>query len=66
MLKLLMRIFGLDLSDEDIKTHKLLNKYGGKIVVGDRGGFRHEFPSKELENAYWQEVLKETRRGWRR
>ena len=52
------------LSETIDKKQNKLDKYGGKIIISERGGMRHEFPSKELESAYWQEVMKEIRKDW--
>lgn len=44
---------------EQIKLQaKTLDQYGGRMVVGDRGGMRHEFKTKQGEKAYYQSLRK--------
>ena len=60
----LLKLLGLYKTEEEKEMSeaignkiKHLEKHGGKIIVSERGGLRHHFPSKEKESAYWSEVL---------
>lgn len=66
MLKWLIKLLGLELTQEEKllleavnKKQKHLDKYGGKMIITKGGGCRHEFPSREQESAYWKEVFEE-------
>ncbi|CAH9012132.1 hypothetical protein VP249E411_P0042 [Vibrio phage 249E41-1] len=60
----LLKLLGLYKTEEEKEMAeaidnkiKQLEKHGGKIIVSERGGLRHHFPSRENESAYWSEVL---------
>lgn len=63
MLKFILKFLGLTFTQEDKELLKVLQskkerlaKFGGKMVVGRRGGLSHTFPSSEQEKAYYKEI----------
>lgn len=67
MLNWLLRLFGLDLTDEEREflknvdaKQKRLAKHGGRIVVTDRGAIYDQFDTEEGRVAYEKEVRART------
>lgn len=63
MINFILRLFGLTLTQEEKEILKLIKakekhlaKFGGKMVVGKRGGLSHSFPSEQQEKAYYKEI----------
>ena len=66
MLNFILKFLGLTLNQEEKEILKLIKakekrlaRFGGKMVVGKRGGLRHSFPSEQQEKAYYKEIREE-------
>ena len=63
MIRSIFKFLGLAPTDEESKISKAIDKkqkrlakHGGRIIVGDRGGIRDYFDTKEGKSAYEKEV----------